>query len=323
MKKDSPKLPIDDILNQIFHICEKKRIKSIILFGSAARNELTISSNKNGSVISDIEIFVLLKSLFPVFLKKKKIFYLNIDNYKIEFLITHISLIKFLKTPLIYDLKTTGIILWGKDIRKSIWLNNSKQIPQWEGVRLLYNRLIDFELLIWKYKNSIPINKFEEYFNVKLLIALGEYFMIITGNYSPSYWDKLKFLNKFINKFENMDYIIEALKYKLNIIQDFDSRKLIELTSLKTYKVLKEINPKLKSYRIPFSLKIYKIIKMVLNKNFLNIFSEFKTIQNYKLSFHLLECFIKSPQKFLVDGKKIKNLKNEWDNCITIQSSYL
>ena len=318
------KLPINKILNKIFKKFNKKIIKSIILLGSAARNELTTHMCENNiRVISDIEICVLLKPFFIAIMNRKKL-YFKIDIYNIEITSTHEFFIKILKTPLVYDLKTTGKLLWGKDIRNKIWINNPKQIPFWEGIRFLYNRLIPFEVLLWKKFNNLPINEKEEYYNTKLLIAIGEFLLIKNRCYFSSYKDKLMYLEKkFGNNNKKMYQILNAFKFKLNYEIEFDNLDSIESTSMMIYGILKRINPYLNSFKIPISTKLFNCFEKIENRDFSNIFSKLKIINIYKISFKILEFYNKSPKKFFKYGDKIELLINEWKNCKEIQSSFI
>ncbi|MFX1392265.1 MAG: hypothetical protein ACFFAH_01705 [Promethearchaeota archaeon] len=325
MKNNIKKLPINKIFEKIFEKFNPKEIKSIILIGSASRNELTTHIGKfNESSISDIEISVFLKSFFLAIRLKKKKFYIKIDKYDIEILFTHILFYKFLRTPLVYDLKTTGKILWGKDIRKSIWINNPKQIPFWEGVRLLYNRLIPFEVLLWKYVNNLPIKKKEEYNHTKLLIAVGEFLMIRDGVFYSSYKDKLNYFEKYSNSQNKIiNQVINALKFKLNYDNIFDNLKTIEFTCFLVYEILTKINPKLDSFRIPLSINIFKYLKRIEKRDLKKFFSGLRIIEIYKSAFQYLECYKNYPEKFLEYGKEIQNLVTDWKECLEIQSSFI
>lgn len=314
-------LPINDILNKIFNISPKNKIKSVLLIGSAARNEITTILDENGFIVSDIEIIVILKNSFPHRNKNKKLFLL-IENYKIEILFTQLLFLKNLKTPLVYDLKTTGKVLWGKDIRNSIWIKDRKEIPYWEGVRILYNRLVPFLVLTWKHINNLPIKKSEEYFATKLLIALDEYLMIKNQSYYSSYKDKLQYLKEKLKKSDIINLIIDALEYKLNIKKEFNNLLSIQPTCIFVYNLLKKLIPYLDNYKPPPSARIIETLKNVQDRNLLKNFSNLKMIQIYKEVFQLLEIYVKSPQKFKKKGKKINLIYKEWKNTMQIQSSY-
>lgn len=292
------------------------------MIGSATRNELTQVIDENGFIISDIEILVILKRFFPFEKKKRKVVF-SIGNYKIEILFTHLIFLKILKTPLVYDLKTSGKVLWGNDIRKSIWLRNAKDIPYWEGIRLIYNRLIPFEVLIWKHLNHLEIKKNEEYTNTKLLIAIGEYLMIKNKNYITSYKDKLQYFEDNFNQNQFITLIVNALKYKLNLNSDYDNLVAIDHTAILVCKILKHINPKLKKFKVPLSIKIIDIIKKVQNRNFNGIFKNLEIFQIYNCAFNLLMNSIDCKEKFLKSRKKINMLYKKWENCLQIQSSYI
>lgn len=316
-------LLINKIYDHIFSRFKKMEIESIILMGSAARNEISFSfENKNQIIVSDLEICVCFKS-FLKSIHRRKIYYLDFENIQIEIWFTHKYFLKFIKTPLVYDLKKTGKVIWGKDIRESIWIDKPEQIPYWEGIRLLYNRLIDYLVLLWKLRNENPIQRSDEYYHVKMLIGIGEYIMIKTGHFTSSYRDKLKHIELRFTKNKMTELIIEALKYKLNIIDEFNNFQNVELTSVIIYKILKKINPYINNFKIPISLKIYQIIQKVLKKDFSALFTKFEMIKIYKNAFKLLEYYINFPSKFLKCGKYIEKLRYDWENCSPdIQSSF-
>lgn len=319
--------PIDllynKILYEIFIRYNKKNIESIILIGSAARDELTISFNGSYSVVSDIELCVFFKSFFKAIIYRKKLC-LKLNGYSVEIIFTHKYFFEVLKTPLVYDLKTTGKILYGKDLRKKIWINDPEEIPLWEGVRLLYNRLIPFESLIWKNINKLPINKTEKYDNAKLLIAVGEFILIKDGNYVSSYQEKFNLLKKKLPK-NNKEtrLILDAFKYKLNIKKDFNNIKSLEFTSKIVYRILKRINPNLNLFKIPFTIICFDIYRKIENRTLLKNFSKIEIIQIYERAFQLLEIFIFSPETFSIVGNEIPFLVEKWKNSMQIQSSFL
>lgn len=322
MKKNQITIPTDKILGEIFKKCNKKNIKSIYIIGSAARDEITVQTDNEGYFSSDIEIMVLFKSFITALFYRKKI-KIKVDFFRIEILFTHQLLIKLLKTPLIYDLKTSGKLLMGKDIRRKIWITKTFEIPYWEGVKFLYNQLIPFELSLWKLKSNLPISKTEEYFNTKLLIAIGEYIMIKEGCFQPYYMEKLNYFKKKAETNKVFQIIVEALKYKLNININFDNIGNFDITCIIAYNLLKKINPYINSFNIPPTLKIYNYIKKIKNNDFKKKISDFKEIQVYKKAFNLLKYYIKDSQKFLNYEREIKNLKNEWEDCLHIHSSYV
>lgn len=322
MKKNQITIPTDKILEVIFKRCNKKNIKSIYIIGSAARDEITVQTDNEGYISSDIEILVFFKSFITALFYRKKI-KIKIDFFRIEILFTHQLFIKLLKTPLIYDLKTSGKLLMGKDIRRKIWITKNFEIPYWEGVKFLYNQLIPFELSLWKLKSNLPINKTEEYFNTKLLIAIGEYIMIKEGCFQSYYMEKLNYFKRKAETNKSFQIIVEALKYKLNINIYFDNIGNFDITCIIVYNILKKINPYINSFKIPPTLKIYNYIKKIKNNDLNKKFSDFKEIQVYKKAFNLLKYYIKDSQKFLNYEREIKNLKNEWEDCLHIHSSYV
>jgi len=317
----SKDLPIKKILKKVFQISDKKCIKSIILVGSGATNELTRDPDKSDFLISDIEIAVFYKYFTDYIFKKRRI-KIKIDNYSVDISFTHILSQKFLKTPLIYTLKVYGIILWGKDIKKAIWIDDFKKIPHWEAVRLIYNRLIPFLMSIWKYKKNLKISRYEEYNHIKLLIAIGEYFMIKNGNFRCTYKDKLIFLEQNFKNINKIIQILDALKYKLNLIKDFNSKKNIDFTILLTFNILKKIE--LNFFKIPLSFKIFNFCKKIKNREYQHLFSNYEIIKIYQKSYQLLILYLKDQKKFLEYGNEIKNLNNRWyHSSEQILSSYI
>jgi len=89
------------------------------------------------------------------------------------------------------------------------------------------------------------------------------------------------------------------------------------------HNILKKINPKLNSFKIPKSIKLFQIVKRIENRDFLILFRELDILQIYKNAFDLLGSYINSPSAFLESEKVIKDLVYEWKKSIQIRSSYI
>jgi predicted nucleotidyltransferase len=106
------------IVKKIFQIEDKKKILSIYIIGSRARNEQTILKDENGIELSDMEIIVLMKSIFNIERKLKKFIY----NKQIlcEYSKSHLVLIHNLRSPLMLNFKKHGKKIYGEEIRDLI-----------------------------------------------------------------------------------------------------------------------------------------------------------------------------------------------------------
>lgn len=112
-----------------------------------------------------------------------------------------------------YEGKVSGKVIWGnKQVFGYIPIKRSEEIPKWEGIRLLLNRVFEqLKALCGKTSKTYAI--------VKTYLAIGEAYLIFDGRYRCSYKERfgeirnkcdLHVVRNFVAKFE------ECSKFKLN-----------------------------------------------------------------------------------------------------------
>ncbi len=196
---------VEKILNE-FHI----NPKAIVLGGSTSRAETTKIDNL---FLSDIEIIIYTYRKLWIQKNLNKI----ASSFKgdIDLTASFPIFLRTRKTMLNYDLKSSGIVLFGNDdfIKKRVKYSD-KDIPVWEGIREIFFRY----LLIQKDKDS----EAEDYYNCcKAYIAIANAVLLLKKKYSDYYSRKLDyFKNKDIGIIsgETADKIFLSLRFKLNKI---------------------------------------------------------------------------------------------------------
>ena len=208
------------------------RPKSIILTGSFGRGEATVIG-KNGKLkfLSDCEIIIIPYKW--IFSRKKlnefeREFYQR-TSLKVEiwgFTPTLYLFIPFMKKrikPTIanYDLKYGSKVMYGKNYLERIPDFKSQDIPLWEGIRLLFNRMAE-ALKYFSLKNP---SKEMVFWANKIILACQDALLLSLGKYACSYKKRNEmFQNLFAKHFDELedakpnllDLTAEATQRKLN-----------------------------------------------------------------------------------------------------------
>ncbi|MHA1834606.1 MAG: hypothetical protein ACTSV7_11545, partial [Candidatus Baldrarchaeia archaeon] len=146
---------ISSIVNAVKQSKFDKYIWAIIVSGTLARGEGTILE-KNGEVkfLSDLDLNIILKHPWDFFFFQRKIIAL-LENLTLPFEVS-VGLswrINTYRTIHLYEVKKTGKVIFGNPgILESITIDTPDQIPRWEGIRLLLNRLIGLIDVLTKHK---------------------------------------------------------------------------------------------------------------------------------------------------------------------------
>jgi hypothetical protein len=141
-------------------------------------------------------------------------------------------------TPFMLELRENGRVLSG-DGRVKQWpaISLPHQIPAWEGIRLVANRVCELLSRLGTCENgdidrAVPRERWElAYACIKLLIACSEALLIETGCYRASYQDRFhqhKSVASVFTKAEN-EIILKAYGAKLNQAKDLLNRDLKSL----------------------------------------------------------------------------------------------
>ena len=227
---------IDSILNSITNILVKKvNPLAVILHGSFARGEGTVFMDEDEiNIVSDFEISIVDNNIF----KRKKLTYLRNElekKFNIELTLGFLLTRRFYKQissnwsifenrnhPIEqYELLNGFKYLYlnGKALR-TINISPSN-IPLWEGIRLLFNRMAELIIAIISGKEKEMTKAC-----FKSLIACGDNILLMKKKYHYSYNKRLRNLelitfnkNELIpfNK-EEFKFISNSYKYKLGLL---------------------------------------------------------------------------------------------------------
>lgn len=203
---------IDEIIERItYEILSHLNPQSIILIGSFGRGEATVMGNgEEVKFLSDCEIVLILRGyiLRGTFEKVKRLSRDISQKTGLEVAFSGVMLsIYSLFPPLfrtlkptigIYDLKYGSRLIYGKNYLEKIPDFKAKDIPLWEGIRLLFNRM-SAALKHFPKNNSPTIESiFQTY---KVVLACQDALLLSTGNYHPSYAIRNQMLQKLFPKY--------------------------------------------------------------------------------------------------------------------------
>ncbi len=189
---------VEEIANRIIgKVILHLNPESLILIGSFAKGEATILlEDGNLKFLSDFEIVVISrKYLLRSTIKKIEKLAADISQKTgLEVGISGISLslcsmfpplFKTLRPTITnYDLKYGSRIVHGKNYLEKLPDFKPQDIPLWEGIRLLFNRMS--AALKYFLSNNQPTG--ESPFHIyKVVLACQDALLLSTGNYHPSY----------------------------------------------------------------------------------------------------------------------------------------
>ena len=212
--------------------------KSIILTGSFGRGEATVRE-ENGKMrfLSDCEIIII--PYHYVFNRSKA------DEFELGFYertglkvgiwgatLSFYLLIPFMNKKMKptmnnYDLKYGSRVIYGEDYLKRIPDFKPEDIPLWEGIRLLFNRMVE-SLEHFSMENP---SKEMVFWTDKILLACQDALLLSLGEYHYSYRKRNeKFQNlfpKYFGELEDkipnfLELAIEATERKLNGTMNID-----------------------------------------------------------------------------------------------------
>jgi predicted nucleotidyltransferase len=190
-----------------------KELLAISLVGAISRGEETWA---NGKLVSDIDILLITRRTNPFLERKIAEFWKSLTyDVKADLEIGCVSFKNLKKERDLenYEGKVSGKVIWGnKQIFNHVPIQRSEEIPKWEGIRLLLNRVFEqLKALCGKTNMAYAI--------AKTYLAIGEAYLIFDGRYRCSYRERLDqirnkcdlhIVNDFAQKFE------ECSKFKLN-----------------------------------------------------------------------------------------------------------
>ena len=236
---------IDEITEQVVDaIVSRFHPKSIILKGSFGREEATVTKDNEGTLnfLSDYEVEVislsyLLSRILPI---KKEEISLNVANESnLEINLGGIKLsayslfppfYKSLKPTIAnYDLKYGSKMIYGRNYLERIPDFKPEDIPLWEGIRLMFNRMAEalqhFSIdYLGKYPSEEEERKLFFWIN-KIILAYQDALLISAKKYHYSYKIRNEMFQEIFSKhFGALDkqipnflpLTVKATEYKLN-----------------------------------------------------------------------------------------------------------
>ncbi len=189
---------IEDV-GRLIAECLTGRYLSILLIGSAARGEITVDSN--GHILSDLDFLVVLPqtsmtlALLEIRHCRSRLRYLDSVFTTSPFAHVSVGLATAVPryweaaTPLMWELRTTGRVFYGSD-QVLGWpaVRTPRHIPQWEGIRLIANRLCELiaRLGCPGSPGLTAPDPTTAYACMKLVLACSEAALIGAGLYVPT-----------------------------------------------------------------------------------------------------------------------------------------
>lgn len=184
--------------------CLEGRYMAILLVGGAARGESTVGGD--GTLDSDLDFLVVLpqRNIVMAILEEKRCRRLL---QSVEGLYSHDRKVDVsvgfanstrkywrVATPFMWELRTNSRVLYGLgEVRGWPHLRWASQIPQWEGIRLIANRLCELLAELGSMSKADLGNHTEQktrYCCLKLALACSEANLINGHEYKGSYKER-------------------------------------------------------------------------------------------------------------------------------------
>jgi len=238
---------IENITNIIVeHILTEIHPHVIIFKGSFGRDEISVKIMDNKChILSDCEVIVIpnssiARSLLFDSKKMRDLSYVLTQklNLKVEitdlepelkFLINHNMHQKILPTIDNYELKYGSKQVYGSNFLEKMPRFKERDIPIWEGIRLILNRMTEatYHFSFYYQEGGLPKNKVDElfYWTNKIVLSCQDALLILAGKYHYSYRIRnRRFIKIFPRYFpevytetpELLNLTIKATSYKLN-----------------------------------------------------------------------------------------------------------
>lgn len=220
---------IDELKEEIIN---RFHPKSIILSGSFGKGEATVIDKNSGELkfLSDCEIIIIpYKYIF----NRRKIdefelnFYrrtglkINIWGWTQTFYLVLPFLNEKMKPTMInYDLKYGSKVIYGKNYLERIPNFKPEDIPLWEGIRLLFNRMAE-SLELFSLENP---NEEMVFWTDKIVLACQDALLLCSGTYNSSFRIRNKIFEEVFQK--NFVKLSEEFPNLLELAIDATNRKL-------------------------------------------------------------------------------------------------
>lgn len=201
---------------------------AILLLGSAARNE--VSFGPDGTILSDLDFLVVLPQKNRVTASRKehqcraKLRDFERDFYKKHLIPITIGFANasakcwMPATPMMLELRENGRVLYGDTSVKN-WpaIKKNYQIPSWEGIRLIANRICE---LLGVIGHTPIVHSDLVYASLKMVLACSEAHLIDNQIYRTSYRNRLEQYCATHNSFSDRENNLILSAYRAKLGQD-------------------------------------------------------------------------------------------------------
>ena len=206
---------IEEVVNQF-------NPKSIIIMGSLGRGEGLVSEDPDGNILFHSDCEMVIYPHYNIFKRKEirefrdhihKKYGIKLDLGGFKFTMLYSSkMSKSMKlAPTIenYDLKYGSFVVYGENVLDEIEQICCEDIPLWEGLRLVFNRMAELlELFSLDIRESYLSRECQQeicYRINKLILAGQDLLLIRSKRYHPSYIHRnIIFQNVFPKEYEEL-----------------------------------------------------------------------------------------------------------------------
>lgn len=172
---------IEPLVPNILTQMSEHRVVALAVVGSAARGEETW---RDGRLVGDVDLAAVVQSPDPLTMSKLTRAAQELPNGVGLGCFPLYSLQRY-RTIEFYEAKRTAWVVWGvQNVFQQVRMTHSNDIPLWEALRLLLNRMMD---CLRARANLVP----PWYAAVKSYLALGEADLVFSNRYVPSYRGRL------------------------------------------------------------------------------------------------------------------------------------
>ena len=232
---------IDRTIACILDVMRKSRldksIRAVILAGALSRGEGTILTKKNGiRILSDIDLVFVVRRPWDFFSVGPRMSALLSDlNFPLKVSVGAMWRMNTHRNVYLYELKCNGKVLFGDArVLDAIPTFTPKEIPRWEGIRLLLDSLIG---LVGVFTHDSPLQTPSDaedfyYACVKGYLACCDALLLFDGRYASTYRERFQELlemrpDQMPDRMPGLkEKMVEAMRFKLGIDTGWETGRI-------------------------------------------------------------------------------------------------
>jgi predicted nucleotidyltransferase len=173
---------VDEFLVTLERSPLSRRVLGVVVSGSAARQEEIWHDDQ---LLSDIDLMVLTRHTDPRLIAGLDELVLRHRHRGIDGGQVPVGPLARYLTLAFHEARASGVVVWGEiELSRLIPETDPAELPVWEGVRVLANRLVEHV----KYDDGLID---AERVVAKSYEALAEAYLVAEGRYRPSYAERL------------------------------------------------------------------------------------------------------------------------------------